>query len=507
MGKFNVARVFTDGCVLQRNKDIVVFGTGEDGKNIKVSLGGHTVAAKVEDAKWRAVLPKMEAANDLVLSVTCEGDEKIFKDVCIGEVWLAGGQSNMEYELKDAVGGCDMLKNDNLNVRYYATPKYQYEDDKFLPLQDESRWEHFDSEKSAHWSAVAYMFARELSEKLNVTVGIINCNWGGTSASCWVSKEDANDSWEVKSYLTDYEKDNEGKSLETQKAEYEEYLAFRAEWEPKCAKMYEENPNVEWSTVIETLGSDRYPGPVNSFSPHRPFGLYETMLSKVIGYSMAGVIYYQGESDDHKTYAYYGLFNKLIKRWRKDNGDDKLPFIAVQLPMHRFRNDPDFKNWPHIRKAQRKVAFDSKRVGLAVCIDCGEWDNIHPRNKTAVAHRLVLQALWIAYGLIDGKEANGPCVQSVEFSKDAAYVTFDYAEGGFVIKGDEIKGFEVAGFITGPKSEEDYEPAIVEILSDNRIKISSPSGYAPGSVRYLWTNWGDVTLYGVNGIPVEPFYA
>lgn len=507
MSEFRFAYVFSDGCVLQRNKKICIFGTGETGKKVEVELNGSVVCTTVEDEKWKVFLPPMEASDGLILRAVSEETKIELKDVAIGEVWLAGGQSNMEFTISQDKNGADILKNDKPNVRFYYTPKYEYESAEFEHLSTESHWTYFNDPDGAraNWSAVGYMFAKRISEALNVTVGIISCNWGGTSASCWVPKEDLLGAGpDVQTYWNDFYKNIEGKTFDEQLADYKEYLAFRAEWEPKCAKLYEERPDIEWDEVLSTIGHDRYPGPVNLCSPQRPCGLYGTMLKKVIGYTFAGVIFYQGESDDHKPYFYSELFEILIKRWRKDNGDDKLPFIAVQLPMHRFRTDPDFKNWPVIRLAQRKVVSKIQGCGLAVGIDCGQFNQIHPQDKKEVARRLALQALWLVYGKLSEKEANGPQVISIQYESNSAIVKCKNAEGGFDIKNGNANGFELAPLNT-EFTDEDFVPARAEFSEDGTIVLTADAVDNPGAVRYLWTNWCEVNVYGKNGLPLEPF--
>lgn len=534
MGNFRAEYVFSDSCVLQRNKPIAVFGYGDDGEKVKVTLGDDSADTFVSEGKWKVYLKAREAENDLTMTIT-HGDECIvFSDVAVGEVWLAGGQSNMEFELQNAVMGRQMLESDTPNVRFYYTPKIEWEEPERLKKFEESRWKHFSATEAANWSAVGYMFAKEISERLEITVGVIGCNWGGTSASCWIPEEDLWKGWGgTRSYIEDYLKLIEGKSLEEQKADYQDYEEYFAKWQPACDALYAENPSIEFSEVERLLGPNRYPGPINSFNPMRPCGLYNIMIKRVIEYSLAGVIYYQGESDDYKPDAYYNLFDTLVARWRKDNGDLKLPFIAVSLPMHKYRQDPDYKHWPVIRMNQRRVMKNNKNCGLCVATDCGQYDDIHPKDKRVVAHRLALQALQLVYGLISVDEANGPIAYSVEFNKGSAIVSFDHAGGGFMVnegtdaestdyidnpnplklklipaKGMEklIKGFEIAPF-KAKVSEADYREAKVKILDDGRIELTADGIDNPGNVRYLWTNWGDVTLYGSNGIPVEPFKA
>lgn len=504
MSEFKLGCLFTDNCVFQRDKEISIFGTGEDGSEVMVSLGNACESTIVSKGRWRVLLPKMEAKNNLTL--TCKSGEKVYecKNVAIGEVWLAGGQSNMEFELHNAKGGMTHLRNDHPNVRFFYTPKDSFECPERDFHYDIACWQEFSRDNASNWSAVGYLFAKELSEKLDVTVGVVGCNWGGTSASSWVAKEDLLNGWgPVRDYWLSYEAENEGKSLEEQKKEYLDYLKFRSEWEPECEALYKENPNIEWDEVVARIGDGNYPGPVNAFSPQRPCGLYELMLKEVIKYTYAGVIFYQGESDDHKPQAYYNLFESLIKRWRIDNGDKDLPFIAVQLPMHRFKQDPDFKNWPVIRCNQRRVVKNKKHAYLAVALDCGEYNNIHPVDKNVVAHRLFLQAYCYVYGRISEAAANGPRVSNVRMGKGYVDVTFDFAKDGFVA-GNPIEGFEIAPCRWEYK-DEDFVPAKAEILENGKIRLTAPGVDKPGHARYLYTNWGKVTLFGKNGIPVEPF--
>lgn len=526
--------MFSDGCVLQRRKPIAVYGYGDDGEKVTVTLGDDSADTFISEGKWKVCLKPREAENNLTLTIVHGENIISFYDVAVGEVWLAGGQSNMEFELQNAVMGREMLNSDHPNVRYYYTPQIAWEDKETIAQFENSRWTYFGPESAANWSAVGYLFGKRISEELNVTVGIIGCNWGGTSASCWVPETDVAVGWEdTRSYISDYMALIEGKSLEEQKAQYEAYVKYRAEWEPKCEAMYAENPTIDFSEVERILGPSQYPGPMNEFNPLRPFGLYEIMLKKVIEYSLAGVIYYQGESDDHKPDAYFNLFKMLIDRWRRDNGDRNLPFLAVSLPMHRFRSDPNYKNWPVIRSNQRKAIKNNHHTGLCVATDCGQFDNIHPIDKRAVAARLALQAMWVVYNRIEAEEANGPIAYAVRYDRDAAYVSFLYAGDGFFVNdikgtGDDafsdypdplnlnlvsasgkehlISGFEIAPMKPGV-GDEDYVKAEVSIMDNGTIKIYSPQIQNPGYIRYLWTNWGKVTLYGKNGIPVEPFRA
>ena len=520
MSKFKCATIFSDNMVFQRNKPVCIFGTGEEGLKIRASIGGSFAEGRVYDGHFKLYLPKQEAGENLTVTVTDGEDSVSFTNVAIGEVWIAGGQSNMELELHNAVAGMDALKNDKPNVRFFYTPKIAYEDECFAQMEEWAHWETFNEQDAAKWSAVAYFFAKELSEKLGVTVGIVGCNWGGTSASCWIPRSDIEGDEILDSYLDELRKNSKGVSFDSQKETYNEYLEYAKNWDEKCAEMYAKNPNADWQVIQDTIGECRYPGPVNECNPVRPGGLYVTMVSKVIAYTCRGVIFYQGESDDHRPNDYERLYKFLIRRWRNDNKDSELPFIGVQLPMHRYKADPDYKHWPIIRQAQRKVATDEKNVGLAVAIDCGEFNEIHPKDKRPVGHRLYLQAANMVYGTESPEKANSPRLKRVLFSKDCAEVCFDFTDGGFLLKNEsgemepldnyevfenepdnEITGFEIAS------SDGNFVEARAEIISKNTVRVYSKQVPNPCYVRYLWTNWSDVVLYGANGLPVEPFYS
>lgn len=499
------AAVFSDNMVLQRNKKIRIFGCADSGSRIWVTLLGRTVATICRDGKWTAYLPVFEAADGAELEVTDGRDTIRFTNVAIGEVWLAGGQSNMELELQNAAGGADILQNGAQGagvqrVRFYYTPKVAYTGEKLCEEERKSHWELFDEKAAAKWSAVGFFFAKKLAEQLGVTVGVIGCNWGGTSASAWMSREAILEQEATKSYIEEY--DNSEwikKPLEEQIKDYEDYEKYHADWEKRSGEIYAKEPTISFDRVQEIIGPCRYPGPMNGANFTRPAGLYETMLKRVMPYTLGGFIYYQGESDDHKPASYYALFTRMIRQWREDFCDDSLPFLLVQLPMHMWMHDADHKHWCLIREAQMKAYRHVKNTGIAVIIDCGEFNEIHPKDKKPVGERLALQALFRVYGLLKAKEAFGPLYRDFLYRDGGVEVYFDYAEGGFAVKG-ELSGFEIAG------SDEVFYPAKAVILSDSSsIFVSAEEVKEPVMVRYLWTNYGDVNLFGTNGLPVAPF--
>ena len=492
---FSVASIFSNDMVLQRKKCVKVFGKGGEGERITVSILGNTASCTVRNGKWLAVLPPMSETDSAEMTVTNGSETVTFYNVAVGEVWLAGGQSNMEFELRNCTGGREAIDNDgDVNVRFFYTPKKVVGDEDYEESFKNAAWRPFSDKNSAqYWSAVGYFFAKELSEHLGVTVGIIGCNWGGTSASAWMKREYAQGETAV--YFEEFDKACEGKTEEELVKAYRDYQAYHAAWEKKSAEYYNNTPNPDWDGCLAYCGPNLYPGPASPVNPMSPGVLHKSMIEQVCPYTIAGFIYYQGESDDHRPEMYYTLFTQLIRNWREDWHDDELPFICAQLPMHRYSGDEDRKNWCLIREAQMRAFETVKNMGIAVIIDCGEFNEIHPKDKKPVGHRFALQALNRFYGGCDG--ANAPVIKSAIWREDSAELIFKHAGGGFTVNG-ELSGFEICG------EDGEYVPAEVQFVGE-RIVLSAANIRNPRGARYLWTNYGEVPVYGKYGLPLAPF--
>ena len=222
------APVFSSNMVLQRGKNVRIFGQCDADENIRVSIPELQIGteALVSNGSWTAVLPPMEAHSSVTVEVSSESGSIIFTNVAIGEVWLAGGQSNMEFELQNDKNSAQALAEcADENVRFYYTPKCEMTDDKLISSENASRWDMPSAENSRAWSAVGYYFAKELSRKLGVTVGVIGCNWGGTSASAWISRTYLEQDSRLRPYIDEYDKACEGKTEQQMIDEYDEYTA------------------------------------------------------------------------------------------------------------------------------------------------------------------------------------------------------------------------------------------------------------------------------------------
>ncbi len=521
--EWKLAAVFSDNCVLQRDKNIAVFGTGPEGQRVEAVIRGKKLkngeeqeshgCARVRRGRFEIQLPPLEAGVEHSMEVTCGDNIIVYNHIAIGEVWLAGGQSNMEFELQNCTEKDVLNRPSNPMLRFYYTQKKAYMDEAFFKSEEQTGWECFGDPGTKYWSAVGYFFAARLQETLGVPVGIIGCNWGGTSASAWMPREAMAGDPELKAYLDVYDAAVAGKTEEEQRKEYDDYVIYQEEFDRRVQGCYAENPDMEWSEVLEIVGECRWPGPMGCCNPFRPGGLYECMLRRVMPYSLKGFLYYQGESDDHLPHLYRKLFARLIEQWREDWGDDRLPFIFAQLPMHRYRQDPDFKNWCLIREAQNRVYDTVKNTAMTCIIDQGVYNDIHPRMKRKVGERMCSQALELAYGFDNVPGAAGPLFEYAEYGDGELILHFRHAAEGFRVSVPEAAerpgysrsappadslGFEIAG------EDGNYVPARVKIQGD-KIHVSAPEITYPAYARYLWTNYGDVAVYGADGIPLAPF--
>ena len=265
MSDFKIAAVFSNHMVLQRNKYTAIFGQASDSTFIKASLFDDkgdllsTNSTIAEKGSWLLELEPQSAQTGCTLKVTDDNTEIIFSDIAIGEVWLAGGQSNMEFELQNCKEGPDELKDEKAgkNVRFYYTNKIGWKDDHFYEAERQTGWQTWESPSRGAWSAVGYFFAKQLAEDLDCVVGVIGCNWGGTSASAWMRREYLERDLDLNTYLTDYAEATRGKSIEQQCKEFDDYEIENAKWQEKFGKLWEKQPGITWAEAEKILGTCR----------------------------------------------------------------------------------------------------------------------------------------------------------------------------------------------------------------------------------------------------------
>lgn len=532
-----LAAVFSDNCVLQRNRNIIVFGSGEEGERIEIQLSGRKLGSSVEqvsrghgfvkNGRFEILLPSLQAGVGHTLVVTGGSRQIVRRNIAVGEVWLAGGQSNMEFELKDCAENRVLRKQANNMLRFYNTPRRPYMDEAFSQAEEETAWECFGEPGTPHWSAVGYFFAAKVYAAVRVPVGIIGCNFGGSPAAAWVPEELLAGDRELNIYLEQYEEAVAGKSEKDQIREYKEYEAYQKKFDRRVASCYAKKPDMAWEEVLKYAGENKWPGPMGCRNPFRPGGLYQCMLRRIMPYTLKGFLFYQGESEGGMPHLYRKLFTGLIAQWRKDWGDDRLPFLFVQLPMFRYRQDPDFKDWCLIREAQSRVQDTVNYTAMTCSIDLGELNEIHPRRKKEVGERMSAQALKLVYGMEDVPNAASPQLEYADIRSGEIVIYIRNAEEGLLVH-RPVKPETVPAnrrmFIsqTKEKKEEPAPPPDTELgfeiagedgryvaakarFEKNRIILTGQGVEEPRFARYLWTNYGEVFVYGKNGLPLAPF--
>ena len=472
--------LFTDHMVLQQGTTVPVWGWGEDGEKITVEFGPQKISTTAKAGRWIVKLKNLKPGAPGTLKVSgTRGDQHTMvqvNDVLVGEVWIASGQSNMEWPLRSSFNATnDIASSANPNLRLFTVPKLKLN----APTNNvNARWQECEPGSVPGFSAVAYYFARDLQKALGVPVGIIHTSWGGSPAEVWIREE-----------LMAADKEYKRDILDTFDASNQKALAAIAQWEKEKAAAAQENQPF----------SKRRPG-----TSWKPAELYNGMIANIIPYAVQGAIWYQGESNAGRAWQYRRLFADMIKNWRSD-WDRDFTFLEVQLaPYDQSRKrsleeitaTPVESNWAELREAQLLATINLKKVGMAVITDVGEKDDIHPTKKEPVGARLALEARRIAYG--EKLVANGPAYDGVKFKDGQAVLSFKNVGGGLEARGGELTGFAIAG------ADKKFTWATAKIEGD-KIIVSSPSVGAPAAVRFGWADFPVVNLFNKNGLPATPF--
>jgi len=508
------APIFSDNMVLQCGKPIPVWGSGEAGTTVRViwnpagSLENANCRVeaftKVNQFKWSLLLPPLAACQQGELIITDGKNEIKFTNVIAGDVWFAGGQSNMEMELINVKDGtAELAACANTDIRFYQVVKRAVVDEDYLHEEEQNKWQICSPETASILSAAAFFFARKINADLKIPIGIINCSWGGTSISAWMSKEQLERSDAGKRFIDIYAAKVAGKTNEQYNAEMDEYHAQWRSWDERIRARREIDPDVSWEVLNRECGQCPWPQPAGNTSPYCPTNLYNSRIRRVAPFALKGFLYYQGEEDDQRAADYREMMYYLVQQWRSDWMDENLPFLFVQLTMYASNEEMESGNpprhWCLMRESQYLASLDIANTGLAVIIDCGEFDNIHPFDKQTVGYRLALQAIKKVYH--KDIEADGPVFSWAEKKHDTLRLHFFNSRKGLEFRYDENDSkpsFEIAAE-TGP-----YYPAKAEIDVDT-VVVFSDKVPQPHRVRYAWYKFGPTPLYGKNGLPAMPF--
>lgn len=443
--------------VLQRNSDVPVWGTALPNERLKIAFNEaeYPVTANA-DGKWSTSIKTGGAGGPFELNISSEeSDLKVgFTNVMVGDVWICSGQSNMEWQVDQALNPeTEIEKAKNFpNVRLFsietkASPK---------PLEDfgvVTPWAVCSPDSVKDFSAVGYFFGREISKKLeDIPIGLIDSTWGGTRCEAWVSRE-------------------------------------------SLSKVDSLAPLLKhWDDQKEMVTSS-----------NRPANIYNAMIAPMTRFPVRGFIWYQGEANVGRGQQYQTLLPTLISDWRGQFGSQALPFYFVQLAPYRYEGH-SANALPELWDAQLKTANQVPNTGMAVTTDVGDLEDIHPRNKQAVGHRLAILALKRCYSddLKDNPfegEASGPLFESISKSGAQLRVTFRHTGSRLRVRGQDtaVKGFSVCG------KDGVFHPAVATIVDDVVVELICAKVPEPKEVRYGWNEDFEMNLMNDSGLPASPF--
>jgi sialate O-acetylesterase len=486
-----LAPLFTDHAVLQRDKPVPVWGRAAPGEDVTVSFRDQTVKATADpDGRWIVRLQTLKPGAPAPLTVSGRNTIKL-EDIVVGEVWVCSGQSNMEFRVWGPPGDVYRVNNADAEVAAANHPlirHFKVEQAVAAGPAESARgtWEVCSPATAGHFTAVGYFFAREVSQKLGVPVGLINSTWGGTAVESWMS--DAALKCDPAFAVVDK---RWSEALVDWPAKVAAYKGAVAAQEADEAAARAAGPD----KLAEFLKNKPWlPPPPSPESPDAPRSLFNGMIHPLVPYGIRGVLWYQGEANGSIPGEYHALFAAMITGWRAAWGGGDFPFLWVQLPNWKT-GDPTGLEWAGLREAQAK-ALSLTNTGMAVAIDIGEPGNIHPRNKQDVGRRLALIAGHVVYSL-PGAWC-GPQFKSAGQAGPALRLKFDHAGGGLVVHGKALTGFTVAGV------DRRFVPASAQI-DGATVVVSAPDVPAPVAVRYAWTDAPDASLFDSAGLPAAPF--
>lgn len=490
------APIFGDGMVLQRDRELTVWGTSQREETVCVSLGDLRAESSVINGSWKCTFPPQKAAWNQTL-LARQGEEVIcIQNVMIGDVWLAGGQSNMEFYLRYEHHWEEaQALPPNPAIRMYTCPRIAYAgQEPFQPGcgywfgEGDSAWETF--------AASAYWFARELQPELGAPVGIISCNWGGTSASAWVPAQCLAGN-PLDRYLEDYEAAIAGTDPEEIRETSLRGWAFQRdpdhlrEW---AGAMY----GIDRQAQLERIRrcADNPVVPMGPYNKNRPGCLYEYMVKPIRDYAVRGVIWYQGENDVHHAPLYSTLFTKLIEEWRKLWGAD-LPFLFAQLAPFDCWLALNGAAFPEIRRQQERVSKSVKNCWMIATSDVGMRYDIHPKEKKALGRRFCLQALDKVYG--HPCLADAPEIREAKLRGNMVQVWFSNAGTGLHTEGNVLPLFSAS------QNGTPLELRAVQVSGDMLTLAVAQKTDAPVDLTFAACPYYKVTLYNSAGIPANPF--
>ncbi len=481
--QMTLPRVLSDHMVVQRDLPVHVWGLAAPGEAVSVGFRGETQTTKAGRlGRWSIYLKPGAAGGPFQMTVegkaeadggaTAAAQTITLDDVLVGDVWVASGQSNMEFEMRKAATAAEDLPHAAIPLIRLIMVKHnaaEYAQDDI----ETAGWAASSPETAKDFSAAAWYFAREIEQREKVPVGVIDSTFGGTMVESWTRLRALGEDSSLSQVFISRGRmtDREADALLEDKDRQKQIEDAKAEGKPI--------PQFPWHPELDMWA---------------PGLLWNGMIAPLTPYPIRGVIWYQGESNsivERAPTLYHQLFRTMIEDWRKQWGIGDFPFLYVQIA--NFRSGP-WEDWAAIREGQLET-LELRNTAMAVTIDIGNSDDVHPTDKLDVGLRLAQAARAISYG--EAIEYSGPLFRQATPEGSAIRIWFDHAKG-LMAKGGELTGFEVAG------RDGQFSPATASI-DGATVVVSSASVAEPVTVRYGWANSPACNLFNGEGLPASPF--
>ncbi len=458
-----------DNMVLQRDAYVNIWGKADAGEDVCVSVGWQDERFECiadNDGNWKLRVKTPSDKGPYSITIGCE-EPITLNNILIGEVWVCSGQSNMGFGLRSCdTADIDIPKADYPQIRFFAVGRNLAD----KPQDNcEGKWLACAPEVARWYSGVAYYFAQKLHASIDAPVGIIQAAVGGTPADSWISEEmllsDPDTAVSVERY---------NELMKSYPTRYDTYQKELANWEE-----IKDNP----------APKPRVPmGPEHL---QRPFALWNGMISPLLNYKIAGVLWYQGESNSLRAYQYRKMFPMLIKSWREYFKQGSLPFYYVQIAPYDYGTPLVAAE---LREAQLE-ALSIANTAMVCTMDIGDNKDIHPRNKKDVGYRLANISLNRIYHKI--VQADSPIYAGMRIEGSGIRIYFSNAGSGLELRGGG-EYFEIAG-------KDGLYIAAKAAVEGDTVVVSSDDVVEPQSVRYGWSNTAGASLFNLEGLPASPF--
>jgi sialate O-acetylesterase len=481
LSQVTLPRILSSHMVAQRDLPVHVWGLASPGEQIAVSFRGETRSTTAADnGRWSLYLAPGSAGGPFVLTVkgtdapASQPQTITLDDVLVGDVWVASGQSNMEFAMHQAeTAATDLPHAGNPNIRLLIVKKkaidYPQDD---LETDVWSGWTASTPDTAKDFSAVAWYFARDIEQRERVPIGVIDSTWGGTVVESWTRMAALGADAALAPLFVSW-----GHMTEREENEHLRYNAEqRQRDEAKAAG--KPAPQFPWHPQLDSWG---------------PGMLWNGMIAPLTPFPIRGVIWYQGESNSRLERAplYNRIFSTMITDWRHQWGVGDFPFLFVQISAFKSNETED---WAELRQQQVET-LALRDTAMAVTVDIGNPDNVHPTDKVDVGMRLARAARALTYG--ESIEYQGPTFRQATPEGTSIRAWFDHAKG-LTAKGGAVTGIEVAG------ADGKFVPATATI-EGNTIVAASPGIKEPRYIRYGWANSPQCNLFNGENLPASPF--